>query len=288
MTKVNLGFKAFDIHELLCHFVAKRGGFYQQQELQVGLIDTTFIPDDKPLPRTFHAACGAALMAYVKGVPYKVLQVNTDRPMFWLYSADGLSSVTELAGKRIASYPAMAPPAHFLSMMTADIDVQLLTVGTDASRLGMLKSGDVDAALISSALPPAVMSEQGFGTPLMLGTILRVPTTGLAVASALLSEEPELVARMVNAYQQSLTAIHSDDDLLKQVLIDDLSLPVSAVAETVILVRDVFTLDGRSSETVEQGAIAAMTSRLNVESLAIEPLYDYHLLAANQACHRSE
>ena len=143
MTKVHLGFKAFDIHELLTHFVAQRGGFYQQQALEVGLIDSTFIPDDKLPPNTFHAACGAALMGYVNGANYKVLLVNTDRPMFWLYSTNGEAAIAELAGKRVASYPDLAPPAHFLATISASVNPKLLPVGTDVARIGMLKSGDV-------------------------------------------------------------------------------------------------------------------------------------------------
>ncbi|TDI81308.1 MAG: hypothetical protein E2O80_05005 [Betaproteobacteria bacterium] len=278
MINVKLGFKAFDIHELLTHFVAQRGGFYQQQALQVGLIDTTFIPDDKLPPRTFHAACAAALFGYVNGAPYKVVLVNTDRPMFWLYSANGVSRVAELAGKRIASYPAMAPPAQFLAALTAGIDVQLLPVASDVARLALLKSGDADAALISSALPPAVMAEQGFGKSLLLGDAFRAPTTGLAVNCALLAEVPELVSMMVNAYQQSLSAIHNDDALLKQVLTEDLALPVSAVEETVMLVRELFTVDGRSSEKIEQAAISAVATHLGVENIPAEKLYDYSLL----------
>jgi len=278
MINVNLGFKAFDIHELLCHFVAQRGGFYQQQALQVGLIDTTFVPDDKLPPRTFHAACGAALFGHVNGAPYKVVLVNTDRPMFWLHGANGVNSVAELAGKRIASYPGMAPPAHFLAVITANTDVQLLPVSTDVARLGMLRNGDVDAALISSALPPAIMARHGFSNALFLGNEFRAPTTGLAVNSALFSEEPGLVTSMVKAHQQSLATIHSDDALLKLVLAEELGLPAAAVAETVMLVRELFTKDGRSCEAVEQGAIAAVAARLGVENLPTAPLYDYSLL----------
>jgi hypothetical protein len=191
MTKIHLGFKAFDIHELLCHFVAERGGFYQQQALRVGLIDTTFISDDQLPPRTFHAACGAALFSYANGASCRVVLVNTDHPMFWLYSAAGVRNVAELAGMRIAAYPSMAPPAHFLAAVAGNAGNRLLPAATDLARLGLLKSGDVDAALISSALPPAVMAGQGFHTPLLLGEQIRAPSSGLAVASALLRKEPE-------------------------------------------------------------------------------------------------
>jgi hypothetical protein len=44
MTTITLGFKAFDPHELLCHFVADMAGLYRRESLQVELADITFIP----------------------------------------------------------------------------------------------------------------------------------------------------------------------------------------------------------------------------------------------------
>ena len=42
MTTVQLGFKAFDAHELLCHFIAAKAGLYQRHRLQIELVDITF------------------------------------------------------------------------------------------------------------------------------------------------------------------------------------------------------------------------------------------------------
>lgn len=278
MTNVQLGFKAFDIHELLTHFVAERGGFYQQQGLEVGLIDSTFIPDEQLPPRTFSAACGAALVGYLNGAPNKVVLVNTDSPMFWLYSCEGLSSIEQLAGKRIASYPGLAPPAHFLSFLTKGMDVQLLPVSTDAARLGLLQSGDVDVALISSALPPAVMESKGFEEPLQTGEVLRVPTTGLAISKALLQEEPELVTRMVKAQLKSLSELAENDQLLSEVLTNGFGLPVSAVEPTSALVRKLFTKNGCSNADIEQTALTKLSSHLGLEQKQDDSLYDYSIL----------
>ena len=45
MTTVQLGFKAFDAHELLCHFIAAKAGLYQRHRLQIELVDITFAID---------------------------------------------------------------------------------------------------------------------------------------------------------------------------------------------------------------------------------------------------
>jgi hypothetical protein len=212
MTSVHLAFKAFDSHELLCHFVARRSGAYAARGLQVSLIDSTFVSDSDLPPRTFHAACGAALLNYVMGVPFKVILADTDYPMFWLYGTRGFDKISDLAGSRVASYPPVAPPAVFLKTATADVDLQLLPVSTDNSRLGLLRSGDVDAALISSAYPPAVMAGYGYTNPLLLGDAFRAVSTGLAVSPALLREEPELAILMVASHLRALEVIRVDDE----------------------------------------------------------------------------
>lgn len=278
MDSVYLGFKAFDIHELLTHFVAQTAGYYQQQALAVSLLDTTFIPDDQLPNNTFHAACGAALLNYVSGKPYKVVLVNTDYPMFWLYSHSESTELSALENTRIASYPGLAPPAHFLAAITTGIDVTLLPVSSDIARLGLLKNGEVDAALIGSAFPPAVMAEWGFHNPLLIGEKLRVPTTGLAIDAQLQAENPNLIQRMVNAHQQSLYSIHRDNALLETVLTKNFSLPASAVNETIKLVRDLFTQDGRSTPEIEQQAISAIAKKLDSQSLPASNFYDYSLL----------
>lgn len=278
MDNVYLGLKAFDIHELLTHFVAQTSGYYQQQSLDVSLLDTTFIPDEQLPNNTFHAACGAALLNYVSGKPYKVVLVNTDYPMFWLYSRTGVKELSILANARIASYPGLAPPAHFLAAITTGMDVTLLPISSDIARLGLLQNGEVDAALISSAFPPAVMAEQGFHNPLLIGKELRVPTTGLAIDIQLQSENPDLVQRMVNAHQQSLNTIHHDGELLETVLTTNFSLPATTVNETIKLVRDLFTQDGRSTPEIEQQAISAIAEKLDSQSLPASNFYDYSLL----------
>jgi NitT/TauT family transport system substrate-binding protein len=39
------------------------------------------------------------------GIPWTVLCVNTDRPMFWLLARDNYGSVEELKGRRIGIHP---------------------------------------------------------------------------------------------------------------------------------------------------------------------------------------
>ena len=108
MNDVYLAYKAYDLHELLCHAIADAAGIYARAGLSVKLLDSTFTPDDALPENTFHAACGAALASFLAGQQRKVVFVACDRPMFWLYARAGIDSVAKLSRGRVATFPDVA------------------------------------------------------------------------------------------------------------------------------------------------------------------------------------
>ncbi len=106
---VVLGFRAFDPHELLLHFLAERLGHYERMGLAVGLKDLTFTPEDKLESHIFSTACGAALVGRAQGARRRVVLVATERPLFWMYARAGTTSIEQLRGKRIATFPPASP-----------------------------------------------------------------------------------------------------------------------------------------------------------------------------------
>lgn len=288
MVSVNLSFKAFDIHELLCHFVALEAGLYREQDIDVKLIDSTFVPDDQLPGPIFHAACGGALMGWLKGAPLKVVFTATDRPMFWLYSQPDIKDLEALKGARIAGFPGIAPPAYFLSAVLKqqliDCDeVMIEPVRDDTARLGLLTTGDAMAAVISSAIPPAMMEQLGYRPLLFFGNCIRVPTTGLAVSSSLTETQPDLVRAMVDIHRQSLNLIQKDNALMGSVLGDYLRIPEDLRAATIERLRHCFSREGFSSEAVTQAAVQLMSRELGLtaDQLPEETLYDYYWLGEN-------
>lgn len=96
MIKVQLGFKAFDLHELTCHFVAESAGFYAEHGLDVSLMDTRLVPDSELPQGLFSAACGSAVFRWLHGEKLKVVLVAAERPMFWLYTHSDVAGLGEL------------------------------------------------------------------------------------------------------------------------------------------------------------------------------------------------
>jgi|GEM_PF-1359496 len=288
MTDVVLGFKAFDIHELLCHFVAKEAGLYEQQGLNVKLVDTNFAADQALPELFFSTACGAALAGWLNGTPQKVIFVATDRPLFWLYGRDGLcdkdapESLQGLSHCRIAGYPEFAPPTHFLNAILAQGGLNPRTViesipaRDDTARIGLLVAGDVDAAVISSALPPAVMAKYGLKPLLFFGEHLRIPTTGLVIHPSLVERHPDVVGAMVSVYRQSLQLINGDDNLVRKVLGQYFAIPLRGLGTTSDLVRQCFCSDGQSSTAILEEAIKVMQLQLQCDDPpVVNALYDF-------------
>jgi hypothetical protein len=286
MTTLHLGFKAFDLHELACHFMARQAGLYAARGLEVRLLDTNFVPDQQLPPRTFHAACTAALLAWLHGAATKVVFVACERPMFWLAGRPGLA-VSGLARGAIAGYPPDTPPAALLQMVLRGLGLDghrtpvVLPARDDNARLGLLIAGDVDAAVVSSALPPDRVRRRGVSPLAFFGEELRFPTTGLAVSCELHAREPDLVAAMCVCYQQALRLLRGDDAVTRAAITEFLAFTGAEVEEAVALVRRCYTEDGRSPVEVQAFAISAMRSTLGLTAQPAGELYDFSALEHN-------
>lgn len=277
MTTITLGFKAFDPHELLCHFVADMAGLYRRESLQVELADITFIPDTELPQDYFQASCGAALNSALKGLGQKVVLVAVDRPMFWIYSRARHESVAGLVHARIATFPVMAPPHQLANLilqragLVIPDDVTLLQARDDVARLGLLRSSSVDAAVISSSIAPARMAQLGFHSLCWFGEHLQFPSTGLAIDKAFIQREPELVQTLVGIHRESLRMIHSDPELTSRVLGQYFDVDPAITRETARLFAMAFTEDGRIPRGVAEGAIRSLCDGFRI---AQEPAWD--------------
>ena len=272
MKAITLGFKAFDPHELLCHFVALEAGLYRDRSLQVELVDITFVPETDMPTNWFQASCGAALSSAVKGIPQRVVFVAVDRPMFWLYARPGIDSLAGLKGQRLATFPAIAPPHHLANLILtrAGLDVakevSLRSARDDVARLGLLKSGHVDAAVISSAVAPPKLNALGFSSLCLFGDEIRIPTTGLAVDRSFLVQEPDAAASLVAAHRESLKLIHHDLALVARVLQGHFDVAAEHLEVTARMYPSCFTQNGTTTAEIAQAAVTALSKSLGVAS----------------------
>ena len=284
MESVTLGFKACDAHELSCHFVARQAGLYRQRGLDVRLVDTTFLGDADLPQHTFHAACGAALTAWLRGADVRVVFVAAERPMFWIYGQPELRGLDELADTTVAGFPEHAPPslmlAAVLSAAGVDTDrVTMLPVRDDVARVGLLRDGSVSAALVSSAVSPRSMERQGFRELLFLGDALQVPTTGLAVSGATFGAAPDLVTAVCSAYLEALELIHDESGVLESALAEFAGVPDRDQAALAARVRQSYTRTGSCAMPILEAAAAEVAAALDVnDARPVAGLYDFSRL----------
>jgi len=281
MKEIFLGFKAYDVHELLCHAIAEAAGMYVSAGIRTKLIDTTFLPEDAIPINTFHVACGAALGDFLSGLNRRVLYVACDRPMFWLYGRAGVDRIEQLSTGRVATFPAIAPPAKFLQKLFEDegIAPDLLPSRDDIARLQLLVSGSVDAALLSSLFTPAEVVQRGCNQLAFIGENLRLPSSGLAVSGEFLSRQASLVTSMVDICQQAMKIIFDDDQtLLRRVLASDFKMPPAELDQTAKIIRYCYNPLGQSSANLLQSAVDNVAKALNVETRPARDLFDFSFL----------
>ena len=283
MKTVECGIKAFDVHELLCHFVAQRGGFYAVAGLDVRLVDTTFTPDEKlPDANYFQVACGAAVFS--RSVRFRIFLAAVTRPMFWLYGTAGTDSVEQLAGKRIATYPALAPPYWFNRIalrnhgLDPDNDIELKPARDDAIRLGLLREGAVDAALISSAISPVAIQQLGLNTLTLVGDEGRFVTSGIATTEKIAQEDPDLVEGLVNAYRRSLAVIHHSPAEIYPILADVMGVPDEVAEKTYELILPCYTADGYIDPETLQAGLNTLSAEQGTDApINADDLYDFRV-----------
>jgi len=278
--RVQIAFKAFDCHELLLHAVAAELDLYREAGLEVRLVDSTFIAEDALPEATFHAACAAALAGFLRGGTLRAVFLACTHPMFWLYGRPGLTALKELEGAQIASFANASPPAAFLRRRLENEGVKAtqLPCRDDASRLGLLRSGSVEAALISSVYLPHQLQAVNLRPLVFIGDWLHLPSTGLAVEGDLIINAPELVAAMVGVYRTASERVFSDDPLLGAVLEKTFSITEANSLEAARTIRSCYVRGGRCNELSLQTAVDGMAQMLSVESRSAAGFYDFRFL----------
>jgi ABC-type nitrate/sulfonate/bicarbonate transport system substrate-binding protein len=291
MIDVQCGIKAFDLHELICHFVAKELGYYAEEGLRVTLRDTTFVSDDAlPTSHYFQVACGSAFMSRREGVPFKVMLVATERPVFWVHAAPEIERIEDLGGLRVATYPPFAPPHWFHRLvmrahgLDPDRDLSFEPVRDDAARLNLLAAGDVQAAAASSAVAPAAVRRRGLRTLGIFGDDVTFATTGVATTEAVLEGDSETIAAVARAFLRSLDTIHEEPDRVAPIAARLLVEEEAVAAETLALALPCFTRHGRAPLDRLQAAVDAVAGELpGPDGVDASVLYDFSLLPEHTA-----
>ncbi|MFJ3801183.1 ABC transporter substrate-binding protein [Streptomyces sp. NPDC090088] len=278
MHTIDLAYVGRGLHEELAAYIADQESFYADEGVHVSLRDGCTW-DEERLRRCATIGLGRALLSRLTdGTPWVALNVNTHRPLFWFLARSGLTSLSDLAGRRLAVHAPHTAPGCFTRIVLRraglDPDRDIKTVVRPPGDYGMdlrrLREGEIDAALVGSTMAPeAVAAEHGWNVPAWVGDHFRIPTVGLAVDPTYTDPDGPAVQAVLRAHRRALKVIHDDPDTtvrhMRTFLGGHTADEVRAHYETFIAPH--FTIDGQVDLPTGDAAISAVAAELGVPAV---------------------
>jgi len=162
----------------------------------------------------FASATGSAVSAAVSGADMKTILAVTDRPSFDLIVQPNITSVPQLRGKKIGT-GGVGSLAEILTrriLLVNNVraeEVTILATGPSHLTYLSLKAKVIDAAPLQMPLTFTAQDE-GFRKLVAAGDVYQSVQGGLATTKAMLSEQPELVSKVVRAMLRAIRLIKND------------------------------------------------------------------------------
>ena len=111
MHTIDLAYVGRGIHEELVAYVADQEGYYEDEGVHVAIRDGVGWKTER-LRRGATIGLGRTLLSRLTdGIGWKVLSVNTHRPLFWFLGSADVTSMADLRGRRLAVHAPADPPA---------------------------------------------------------------------------------------------------------------------------------------------------------------------------------
>jgi len=202
-------------------WVAHDAGFFAKEGLEDQII---FIPSATQLAQVLVAGDvdiaslggGPVMAASLSGADLKVIGNNVNKLIFSIHAKPEVKRLEELRGKRIAvsrfgsSSDIAARAALRKVKLDPAKDVNLMQLGTMANMFGALKSGGVEASVVSP--PTQFLSEKlGFKEIFSVTEMnLAYPNPSMAVPGELIRKKPEMIDRFMRAYVRAMQRAQSD------------------------------------------------------------------------------
>ena len=222
MRELDFAYVGLGVHEEVVYSVAAELGYYDDEGLGVAIRDGVRWDDDRLRQAAVVGLGRTLLIRLLAGTPWTMLCVNTERPLFWFMARSEFSDVSELRGRRVAMHPRLVAPGTFARIVLrgrgldpdADIEAVEMFPGDYREHIRLLKSGELDAAVIGSTWSPEQLeAEEGLRLLLFFGDELQIPTTGVAVDPSVLGLDDPQVEGLVRANLRALATMLDDPAL---------------------------------------------------------------------------
>jgi ABC-type nitrate/sulfonate/bicarbonate transport system substrate-binding protein len=275
MDTIDLAYVGRGLHEELVAYIADQQDYYADEGVHVALRDGCTW-DEERLRRGATIGLGRALLSRLtQGVPWVALNVNTHRPLFWFLARSGLTTLADLAGRRLAVHAPHTAPGCFgrivLRQAGIDPDRDVRAIVRQPGDYGLdlrgLHDGSIDAAYVGSTMAPeAVAAEHGWQVPAWVGDHFQIPTVGVAVDPTYTDPDAPAVQALVRAHRRALQVIHNDPDITVRHIQTFLGGHTAdeARAHYETFIAPYFTTDGQADLAAGATAITAVAAELGV------------------------
>ena len=113
MHTIDLSYVGYGYHEELVAYVADQEGYYEDEGVHVAIRDGVGWETER-VRRGATIGLGRALLSRLTDdIGWKMLSVNTDRPLFWFLGSADVTSMADLRGRRLAVHAAHTAPGCF-------------------------------------------------------------------------------------------------------------------------------------------------------------------------------
>jgi ABC-type nitrate/sulfonate/bicarbonate transport system substrate-binding protein len=280
MHTIDLTYVGRGIHEELIAYVADQEGYFEDEGVHVALRDGTRWKTERLRTGATIGLGRALLSRLTDGIQWRVLTVNTHRPLFWFLGRGEVKSMDDLRGRRLAVHEAHTAPGCFARIalrkhgLDPDRDVKCVVraPGDYQMDLRRLRDGSIDAAYVGSTLAPEeVADEEGFSVLSWVGDHFQIPTVGIAVDPAHIPLDDPALQALVRANQRALQTVVEQPRLAVNCIASFLGRLTSEEAQQHYerYVGPYFTTCGRVDLDVAQRAVAAVATELGIPATTV-------------------
>ncbi len=284
MHTIDLAYVERGVHEELVAQIADQEGYYEDEGVHVAIRNGVGW-DPERLRRGASIGLGRAVLHRLTGgIDWKVLSVNTLRPMFWFIGNADVTSMADLRGRRVAVHPGQTAPGWFTRIVLRkhgldpdrDLECLMRFPGDYQMDLRRLRDGSIDAACVGTTFSPEqVAEEEGFHVLAWIGGHLQIPTVGVAVDPTHIPLDSPALQALVRANQRALRTIAEQPELAVGYIASFLNRLTHDEAQQYYerYIRPYFIPDGQVDLDVAQHGIDAVAAEIGVASVAADLIY---------------
>lgn len=157
---------------------------------------------------------GSATQAIMRKAPLRIAYIYLQRPQWWIYGGKGVTSLKELAGKKLGVQAAGDASDTLSAQLLQDQGVDPKSVvriplGTPAARYAALTAGSVDAAVL--IFPQNIQAEkQGLKKLAYFGDHYNIIMTGITTSEDTLKKKPQMLQAFMRASAKSIADFKSN------------------------------------------------------------------------------